>query len=207
MLANQLMPKYSGEKCAVIALGDGGVMVGAQIALRLHCVLSLLLSEQIRLPRELDPIAGISQDGSLSYNAAYWPGELDELLGEYYQYIEQEKLTKIHDLNRLAGSGNTVDKRLLIGRNVILVSDGLASGFATDLASVFLKPLAIKKMIVATPLASVQAVDRLHVTADEIYCLSVVENYISTDHYYDQQDVPPHDKIIEIIERITANWQ
>jgi predicted phosphoribosyltransferase len=207
MLANQLLSKYRYENCAVVALSDGGVIVGAQIATSLHCVLSLLLSEDITLPRELEAIAGIAQDGSVSYNNTYSPGELDELVGEYYQYIEQEKLSKMHDLNHLLGSGSTVDKRLLKGRNVILVSDGLSSGFAIDLAAAFLKTVAIEKMIVATPLASVQAVDRLHVTADEIYCLSVVENYISTDHYYDQRDIPPHDKIVEIIERITLSWK
>lgn len=207
MLAAQLVPRYRYENCAVVALSDGGVVVGAQIASGLHCVLSLLLSEEINLPRELEALAGVSQDGSVSYNSTYSPGELDELIGEYYQYIEQEKLTKIHDLNRILGAGTTVDKRLLVGRNVILVSDGLSSGFAIDLAAEFLKTVPIEKMIVATPLASVQAVDRLHVAADAIYCLSVVENYISTDHYYDQRDIPSHDKIVEIIEHITLNWK
>ncbi|MGH7142081.1 MAG: phosphoribosyltransferase [Candidatus Saccharimonadales bacterium] len=207
MLANRLLPKYRYENCAVVALSDGGVIVGAQIATSLHCVLSLLLSEEITLPRELEAVAGISQNGAVSFNSSYSPGEIDELIGENYQYIEQEKLTKIHDLNHLLGHGSTVDKRLLEGRNIILVSDGLSSGFAIDLAVSFLKPVRTEKLIVTTPLASIQAVDRLHVTADEIFCLSVVENYISTDHYYDQNDVPPHDKIIEIIERIIMNWK
>ena len=207
MLANQLVAKYRYENCAVIALNDGGVVVGAQIAAALHCVLSLLLNEEITLPRELEAIAAISQDGSVSYNNTYSPGELDELIGEYYQYIEQEKLARLHNLNSILGSGATVDKRLLVGRNIILVSDGLASGFAVDIATEFLKPIRTEKVIVATPLASVKAVDRLHVTADEIYILSVVENYMSTDHYYDQRDIPPHDKIVEIIERITLNWK
>lgn len=207
MLANQLVGKYRYENCAVVALNDGGVVVGAQIAAALHCVLSLLLNEEIMLPRELEAIAAISQDGSVSFNSTYSPGELDELIGEYYQYIEQEKLMRLHDLNRLLGKGTTVDTRLLAGRNIILVSDGLASGFAIDIAAEFLKPIPTEKLIVATPLASVMAVDRLHVRADEIYCLSVVENYMSADHYYEQKDVPPHDKIVEIIERITLNWK
>src|SRR5579862_2250518 len=106
MLANQLLAKYRYENCAVVALSDGGVVVGAQIAAALHCVLSLLLSEEIMLPRELEAIAGISQDGSVSYNATYSPGELDELLGEYRQFIEQEKLSKIRDLNSILGQGD-----------------------------------------------------------------------------------------------------
>jgi putative phosphoribosyl transferase len=207
MLAAQLSSKYRYENCAVIGLSDGGVVVGAQIAAALHCVLSLLLTEEIVLPRELDAIAGIAQDGSVSYNTTYSPGELDELVGEYYHYIEQEKLTQLHNLNHILGKGATVDKRLLAGRNVILVSDGLSSGFAIDLAVAFLKSVPIEKIIVATPLASVKAVDRLHIAADEIYCLDVVENYISTEHYYDQCDIPPHDKVVQIIEQITLNWK
>jgi putative phosphoribosyl transferase len=207
MLANQIAPKYHGQPCAVVALSDGGVVVGAQIAGALRCVLSMLLTEEIRLPREPEAVAGITQDGSVSYNAAYSPGELDELIGEYYQYLEQEKLTRIGSMNHAAGNGSTIDKRLLEGQNVIVVSDGLASGFSFDAAVTFLKPVAIKRLIVAVPLASVKAVDRLHIAADEIFCLSVVEDYISTDHYYDQHDVPPHEKVVEIIEHIMSNWQ
>lgn len=207
MLANQIAPKYHDQPCAVVALSDGGAVVGAQIAGALRCVLSLLLTEEITLPREIDPVAGIAQDGAISYNEIYSPGELDELIGEYYQYIEQEKLTRIGNLNHATGNGRTIDKRLLEGQNVIVVSDGLASGFAIDIAMAFLKPVSVKRFIVATPLASIKAVDRLHVTADEIFCLSVVENYISTDHYYDQHDVPPHEKVVEIIERVMSNWR
>ncbi len=206
-LASQLVGKYRYENCAVVALNDGGVVVGAQIAASLHCVLSLLLNEEITLPRELEAIAAISQDGSVTYNSTYSPGELDELIGEYYQYIEQEKLVRLRKLHSLLGSGSTVDKRLLAGRNVILVSDGLGSGFAVDLAVEFLKTVPIEKIIVATPLATIPAVDRLHVTVDEIYCLSVIENFMSTDHYYDQRDIPPHDKVVEIMQRITLNWK
>lgn len=207
MLAAQLAPKYQGERCAVVALSDGGVVVGAQIAMALHAVLSLLLNKEITLPHELEAIAAISQDGSVSYNRTYSPMELDELIGEYYQYIEQEKLELLWQLNDTLGSGSTVDKHLLADRTVILVSDGLSSGFSIDMAVSYLKTVPIRKLVAAMPLASVQAVDRLHVTVDEIYCLSVVENYITTSHYYDTQDIPPHDQIVEIMERITKSWK
>ena len=42
MLANQLDENIATRNCAVVALSDGGVMVGAQIAMQLHCVLTLL---------------------------------------------------------------------------------------------------------------------------------------------------------------------
>jgi len=207
MLAAQLLQKYRYEDCAVVCLGDGGVMVGAQIAVELHTILTMLLTAEINLPMEPEAIGGVSQDGSFSYNSFYFPGEVDELTAEYYQYIEQEKLAKIQEMQQLIGSGGLIRRDLLRGRNIIIVSDGLKSAFTLDIAVQYLKPVAMKKLIVATPLASLKAVDRMHIMADEIYCLSVVEDYIDTDHYYDTHDVPNHDKVIETIEKIILNWK
>ena len=208
MLAAQLAKKYRYENCAVVALTDGGAMVGAQIAMELHCVLTMMLSSEINLPREPDPIAGITSEGNMSYNqAAYSEGEIEEMTGEYHGYIEQEKLTRLHDMNRLLGSGGLIKKDLLKGHNVILVSDGMKDGFLLDLAREFLKPIAIEKLIVAVPFASVKAVDRMHIVADEIYCLSVIEDYIGTDHYYDKQDVPDHKTVVKTIEDIVLKWK
>ena len=207
MLAAQLMPKYRYENCAVVALSDGGVMVGAQIAMQLHCVLTMLLSEEINLPREPQAIGGISQDGAFSYNQFYSQGEIDELVSEYYSYIEQEKMSHMQDMQQLVGSGGLIRKNLLKGRNIILVSDGLPSGFMLDVAVQYLKPIAVEKIIVATPMASVEAVDHMHVLADEIYCLSVIHDYISTEHYYDQQDIPDKKTIVTTLEEIILHWK
>jgi putative phosphoribosyl transferase len=207
LLAKQITPKYKAKDCAVVALNDGGVMVGAQIALELKCVLTLLLTETITLPREDAAVAGISQDGSFSYNQRYSSGELDEMVGEYYHYIEQEKMTKMQEMHRLSGRTGLIRHDLLRERNVILVTDGLLDGFSLDVAMQYLKPIRTKRVIMATPLASVKAVDRMHIMADEIYCLSVLEDYMSTDHYYETQDVPPHDKVIKTIEEIVTHWK
>jgi len=206
-LAEQIAKKYQGQQCAVVGLSDGGVMVGAQIAMQLHCVLTMLLSEAIELPREPDALAGINQDGTFSYNSAYSPGELEELIGEYHSLIEQEKLQKMQDMQRLMGHTGLIRRDLLREHNVILVSDGLSNGFSLDIAAEFLKPIHVKRLIVATPFATVKAVDRMHILADEIFCLSVIEDYISTEHYYDVQDVPPHEKVVKTIEQIVTHWK
>lgn len=208
MLASQLVEKYRYEDCAVIALNDGGVVVGAQIAMQLHSVLMLLMSEDINLPREPEAIGAIAQDGSFTYNqGSYQDSEIDELMSEYFGYVEMQKLGAIQHLQHLIGSGGSMKKELIRGRNIILVSDGFKSGFSLDIALTYLKSVAIEKIIVATPLASVKAVDRLHIMADDLYCLSVIENYMFTDHYYDTQDVPEHAKVLETIEKIILNWQ
>lgn len=206
-LAEKLLPKYRYENCAVVALDDGGVMVGAQIASQLHTVLTMLQSEQVNLPMEALAIGGISQDGSFSFNKSLSTAEVDEYVSEYYGFLEQEKLQKMHHMNELLGSGGLIRKDLLRGQNIILVSDGLMDGFLLDLAAAFLKPIRIDRLIVATPLASVQAVDRIHVLADEIDCLNVIEGDFPKDHYYDTNDVPDHETIVKTLEEIVLKWQ
>ena len=207
MLASQLAEKYRYENCAVVALDDGGVMVGAQIAMRLHSVLTMLMMAEIKLPQEPTAIAGITASGTVSYNSSFSKGEIDELAGENFGYIEQQKLLQMHDMNQLVGQGGTISKELLKGHNVIVVTDGAKTGFSIDLAYEFLKPIKIEKLIFAVPLSSVEAVDRMHVLADDLYCLDVIEEYRDTEHYYDKQDVPDHKTVLETIEHIILNWK
>lgn len=206
-LAEELAVKYEHQPCAVVALSDGGVMVGAQIALRLHAILGMLLTEPINLPREDDPVAGISENGSFAYNNMYAPGEIEEFISEYRSYIEEQKFNKMSEMHRLLGGSGIIRPDLLEDKNIILVSDGLSSGFSLDVAMEFLKPISIKKLVVATPFASVPAVDRMHILADDIYCLNVLEDYISTDHYYEKNDTPRHEIIIKTLEEIMLHWQ
>jgi len=71
----------------------------------------------------------------------------------------------------------------------------------------FLKPIRINRLIIATPTASVQAVDRLHILADELQILDVKENFMGIDHYYDQNNIPSHEETIAKINQIVLNWR
>ncbi len=206
MLAAQLLPKYRYENCAVIGIGDGGVMVGAQIASQLHCVLTMLIIEEVNLPREPVAVGGMLDDGTFKYNSALSSGELEEMTSEYHGVIEQEKITKFHKINGIVGSGALINRDLLRGRNIIVASDGFKDSFTLDMTMELLKPIKIERLIVASPLASINAVDFMHINVDEINCLSVIEDYIDTNHYYDINDIPDHQKVIETIEKIVLQW-
>lgn len=205
-LAEKLLPKYRYENCAVVALSDGGVIVGAQIAKALHCVLTMLLTEAIHLPGESDVLATINQDGGFVYNNMFSTGQIEAFSSEYNQFIEGQRIQKLHEINKLLGSSGLIRKDLLRAHNVILVSDGLSSGFSLDAAAYYLKPIKIERLVVATPFASVPAVDRMHVMADEICCLSVLDNFMKTDHYYEDNRMPDHDTIIKTIQDIVLMW-
>lgn len=206
LLADQIGAVYGDKPCSILSLSDGGVVVGMQIAQRLHCPVGMLLVNEIELPRELVAIAGITQDGSFSYNKHFSPGEIEEMVSEYRGIIEASKIEKLQEMHRALSGGGLVRRDLLANRNIIIVSDGFTSGFSIDLALEYLKPIPYPKLIIATPQASVSAVDRMHIIADDLYCLNVVEEYINTDHYYDTQDVPAHEVVTQTVAYMMQQW-
>lgn len=143
MLASRLAKKYTNNDCVVVALDEGGVIVGSEIAKQLHCDLVMINNGNIDL-------------------------FLDSLI---------------------------VDKTKVDNRNIILTSDGLGSSLKLDLALPSLR--GYKKLIMAVPLASIRVVNWMHINADEIYCLSVVENYNNNRNYYDNNDVPTSDMLVK----------
>ena len=206
-LAAQMFERYRYENCAVVALSDGGVIVGEQIAAALHSILTMLLVESIDVPGENMSFGAVSESGSFSYNGSFSQGEIDEYASEYHGYLEEQKREAFQKINRLLGDGGLIDHDMLRDHVVILVADGLNSGAALDAAVDFLKPIRISRLVIAAPVASVQAVDKLHMLADELHILDVKENYLDTDHYYNQNTVPSHEETVAKINKIVLNWR
>lgn len=206
LLAEQLTG-YRYEDCAVVALSDGAVLVGEQIAAQLHCILTMLLMEDIPVPGEGTLFGTVNQQGGFTYNQMFSTGEVEAYYGEYHGYLDDQKREHFQHMNRLLGEGGLINEDMLREHVVILVSDGLQSGASLDAAMDFLKPIRVKRVIMVAPVVTVQAVDRMHVLADEIHVLNVTDNYISTDHYYDDNNIPSHEATIEKINQIILNWK
>jgi len=207
LLANELIAKYRYEDCAVVALSDGAVLVGEQIAKALHCVITLLLIEEIQVPGEGVSFGGVSQNGGFTYNGMFSAGGVEEYTNEYHGYLDQERQQAFQRINRLLGDGGLINSELLRDRAIILVADGLDTGASLDVAVEFLKPIRIKRLIVVTPVATIQAVDKLHILADELHILDVKSNFMGTDHYYTQNVIPSHEDTIAKINQIVLNWK
>lgn len=205
-LLADLLIKYRYDNAIVVALSDGAVQVGEQIAKRLHCIITILMMEDISLPREPSVLGTIDERGGFTYNSMFSTGEIEEFTSEYFNFIELEKLNARSRLNKLLGEGGILDEEMFKDHTIILVSDGAKYGTAFDVAASFFKPIRVKKLIAVTPMASVAAIDKLHLLTDEIQCLSVTSNYLDTDHYYEINDVPTHEATVDNINTIIKKW-
>ncbi len=208
ILAEQLMEKYRYENCAVVALGEGGVLIGEQIAVNLHCVLMMLLSESIAVPGEGVDFGAMSQSGQFTYNSQFSDGEIKEYASEFHGYLEEQKREAHQKMNRLLGDGGIIDKDLIRDRVVILASDGFGDNLSSlDVALSFLKTVRIEKLVVAVPFCGVAAVDKLHMTVDEMHILDVKENFMGLNHYYDDNNLPSKEDTVAKINQVIMNWR
>lgn len=205
-LAIQLA-RYRYENTIVIGLSDGGVAVGEPIAAALHCFLTLLLLEDIKIPGEPEPFGSINQNGLFSQNSFYSAGEIEGMYSEFHGVFEQQQREKLSHMNALLGDGGILNPQMIKDRIVILVADGLLNGASLDAAMEFLKPIRTSKIIIVSPLATRVATDKMHLLADEVYTLAINDDMLEVDHYFEDNTMPTHEETIAKINQTILNWK
>lgn len=70
----------------------------------------------------------------------------------------------------------------------------------------YLKTVKMKRLVIVSPVASLNAVDRMHILGDEIFCLSVVDNFMGSNHYYEENNLPDHETIVQTIGTVVKQW-
>lgn len=169
LLAKKLM-KFKGSESMIFAIPSGGVPVAAEISRELEIPMDLLIVRKIQIP--YNPEAGfgaLSPDGEVIFNE---------------RLLSQLVLTKDEINNQIKKTKEIIEQRNMLFRHrkpyppikdkdVIIVDDGLASGYTMLAAINFIKRRDPKKVIVSVPTASEKTVDFLLNKVDEIVCLNI----------------------------------
>ncbi|RLE50180.1 MAG: phosphoribosyltransferase [Candidatus Methanomethylicota archaeon] len=173
-LANMLSPRYQGLDCVVLAIPSGGVPVALEVAKHLNAELDIVICRKIPIPFNKEAGFGaISPDGDIYLNRA-----LVRSLGLDNQYIrwaanrvlsEIKRREQVFRMNR--------PPVILKNKHVILVDDGLASGYTMLAAVHYVKKREPSKVIVAVPTSPNESINLLLPHVDELYCLNVRDIY------------------------------
>jgi putative phosphoribosyl transferase len=205
-LADELS-QYRWENTAVLALSPGGVAVGEQIARRLHSTLSLLLTAKISAPGDDSLVLGtIDQTGEFSYNSMISAGQMEEYMEDMRGYLEEQKIHQMYQMTSVLGDHGLADPEQLVGRNVIIATDGVKNGLSFDAALSFLSRISVEKTIGAVPVGPADVIERLHRVVDDLHYLYIPENFFSVSHYYtDEERIDPN-SVMERINNVVARW-
>jgi len=165
----------------VLGLPRGGVPVAFEVADALDLPLDVLVVRKLGLPGQPELAMGaIAGGGALVVNEEvlrYLPPDGDAF--ETVRAREQRELERREREYR--GDRPPLDVR---GRVVILVDDGLATGATMEAAVRSLQSLGARRIVVAVPVASVEARERIAAVADEVVCLATPEFFSAVGQWY-----------------------
>jgi len=165
-LANML-EGCRGSGALVMAVPAGGVPVGVTVARELELALDLAVVSKITLPWSTESGYGaVAFDGTVMLNEKLLPD-----LGLSDDQI-QEGITRTREKVRRRSRELRGDQPIpeLSGRTVILVDDGLASGFTMKVAVQALRNQRCREILAATPTAHEQAAASVAQVAEAVYC-------------------------------------
>ena len=162
-LADKLA-KYKNQPVVVLAIPNGGVPVALMVALALEADLDLVISRKIPLP--LSPEGGfgaVTDDGTIILNEAVVkqtglsPQQINYQVSQVRADIRQRSL--LYHKDRPA---------VLTDKTVIIIDDGMASGFTMRASVASVRNRRPREVVVAVPVAPVAALKPLEKMADKV---------------------------------------
>ena len=191
------LSEYKGKSAFVLAIPNGGVLVALEVALTLEAELNFVISRKIPLP--LSPEGGfgaVTDDGTTILSeeavkrASLTPHQINYQVSQVRTNIRQRSL-----LYR-----KTQPPPAIGGKTVIIVDDGLASGYTMMAAVESIRNGRPGSVTVAVPVASAGALAKVEKIADKVITCTAgftPEFYVSDFYRYWHE--PGDDEVIQCL--------
>jgi predicted phosphoribosyltransferase len=192
-LAN-LLRENLDNKALILGIPAGGIPVAVALARKLSLPLDALVVSKITFPWDTEAGYGaVAWDGTVLLNEALVKG-----MGLSEQVVKEgmdHALKKVEYRNRLLRGGRPLAQ--LKHRSVILVDDGLATGFTMQTAVAALRKADADPIIVAVPTGHGDAVRKLANLVNTVYCPNIREGrfFAVADAYEHWADVEEQEVI------------
>jgi putative phosphoribosyl transferase len=160
--------ELGAERPVVLALPRGGVPVATEIATELGAPLEILAVRKLGAPHNPEyGIGAVAEEGTLVVDAEAVAG-LGVSPAELEAIVEREAVELRRRVAAYRGERERLD---LGGRTVIVVDDGIATGVTDTAALRAVRKLGPRRLVLAVPVCSEEAAQRLREEADEVLCL------------------------------------
>jgi predicted phosphoribosyltransferase len=193
LLAEKLIA-YKNSDSMIFGIPSGGVPIASEIASMLKLPMDLIIVRKIQIP--YNPEAGfgsVGPEGEIILN--------EELLARL-SLTEKEMRAQIKKTMDVLKKRDQLFRQerpfpSLKDKTVIVVDDGLASGYTMFAAIKFIKKKNPQKVIIGVPTGSGKTVDFVLSVVDELVCLNVrnIFPYAVADAYRNWYDLTDEDVI------------
>ncbi len=175
------LEEYRGTDALILALPRGGVVTGYEVSAALGLPLEVFISRKIGAPG--NPELAI---GAISEAGGEWiDQEAIELLGVSQEYIREETERQRREIERrirMYRQGRPLPP--VAGRTVIVVDDGIATGYTMLAALRGLRQAHPAILVAAVPVAPEESLWKVSRESDRVVCLATPEPFYAVGFHY-----------------------
>ena len=197
LLSKKLKPYADRPDVTVLALPRGGVPVAREVARALHAPLDVFLVRKLGAPGQEELAMGAIASGGVRVLNQ----DVVESMGIPAHVIDSVAAKEVQELARrerlYRGDRPAPD---VMGRTVVLVDDGLATGATMRAAVAALRQMKPARIVVAVPVAAVPTRREFAGEVDEIVCLHTPEPFFSVGFWYEDFSQTTDEDIREMLE-------
>jgi predicted phosphoribosyltransferase len=165
---------YQNSDAIVFAIPRGGIPVAVEVAKKLGSKLDIIVPRKIPIPD--NPEAGygaVTEDGVIVLNEPL----VRQLKFTKQQIDRQAEQVRAEIRRRQSVYRAQLRSSSIEGKTVIIIDDGLASGYTMMAAIRSIRQQGATKIVVAVPVASSSAWELIKSAADEVVCPVVSNTY------------------------------
>ena len=193
----EALGSLADEDVVVLGIPRGGVEVAAAVADALHAPLDVVIPRKVGAPG--NPELGL---GAVAEDVEVLDQHLIKVLDVSEDYLRREIAAQQEEIarrsSRYRGGRPPVD---LSGKVAVIVDDGVATGGTAAAALKWARAKGAKRVVLAVPVAPLEAIKRLEAEADEIRVLATPEPFFAVGQWYRSFPQISDEQVIELLSR------
>lgn len=185
------------ENALVFGITRGGVVVAYEISHNLHLPLVPIVVKKIGAPE--NPEFAL---GAVTHNKNYFIDKtLSQRLSVTSSYLKNQLTTKSKEVELLEKQLNIKKKIRLLGKTVILVDDGIATGATVKAVLVYLRKKFVGKIIVCVPVIATDIFNELTNRCDIIIALKIASNFNAVGEFYENFPQVSNEDVVKFLNK------
>jgi putative phosphoribosyl transferase len=189
-----LLEGYRGRgRTVVLGLPRGGVVVAAALARALALSLDVFVVRKLGAPSQPELAVGAVATGGL----VVLDDEAIATMRISRASLEAAIAREREEVNRREQAYRAGRPALeLFEQTVLLVDDGVATGYTMLAAVRAVRQLRPDRIVVAVPVASTEAVEMLRLVAEEVFCVLVPRRLMAVGQFYEDFRQTTDDEVL-----------